>query len=150
MKDIATTNAGAVVAAGALLMNIVPKGEPLQAEVLLKNEDVGFVAIGQPVKLKVAAYQFQKYGLLEGKVRLVGADSTDPKQQQQQGQAPTLAYRAIVGLDSAVLTSAATGEKLALNPGMLVAAEIHQGRRSVLEYLLSPVKKVAQEAARER
>ena len=150
VKDIATTNAGAVVAAGVLLMNIVPKGEPLQAEVLLKNEDVGFVAVGQPVKLKVAAYQFQKYGLLEGKVNLVGADSADPKQQQQQGQPPTLTYRAIVGLDSTVLASAATGEKLALNPGMLVTAEIHQGRRSVLEYLLSPVKKVAQEAARER
>ena len=40
--------------------------------------------------------------------------------------------------------------RLALNPGMLVAAEIHQGRCSVLEYLLSPVRKVTQEAARER
>ena len=41
------------------------------------------------------------------------------------------------------MQSAATGEKLALTPGMLVAAEIHQGRRTVLEYLLSPVRKVA-------
>jgi HlyD family secretion protein len=49
-----------------------------------------------------------------------------------------------------VLTSAATGEKLVLNPGMAVTAEVQQGRRSVIEYLLSPVKKVAQEAARER
>ena len=150
VKDLATTNAGAVVAAGALLMNIVPKGEPLQAEVLLKNEDVGFVAVGQPVRLKVAAYQFQKYGLLEGRVILVGADSADPKLQQQQGQSPTLTYRAIVGLDTTALASEATGEQLALNPGMLVTAEIHQGKRSVLEYLLSPVRKVAQEAARER
>src|SRR5262249_25012132 len=47
VKDVAATNRGAVVAAGALLMNIVPKDEPLQAEVLLKNEDVGFVAVGQ-------------------------------------------------------------------------------------------------------
>jgi HlyD family secretion protein len=150
VKDMATTNRGAVVAAGALLMNIVPKEEPLQAEVLLKNEDAGFVAVGQPVKLKVAAYPFQKYGLLDGKVSLVSADSADPKQQQQQGQAPSLTYRAILRLDSNSLTSAATGERLTLNPGMLVTAEIHQGQRSVLEYLLSPVKKVAQEAGRER
>jgi hemolysin D len=33
---------------------------------------------------------------------------------------------------------------------MLVVAEIHQGRRTVLEYLLSPVMKVGAEAARER
>lgn len=149
VKDMATTTRGSVVAAGALLMNMVPKEEPLQAEMLLKNEDVGFITLGQPVKLKVAAYPFQKYGLLDGKVSLVSADSADPKLQQQ-GQPLTLTYRAIVKLDSTSLKSAATGERLTLNPGMLVTAEIHQGRRSVLEYLLSPVKKVTQEAARER
>jgi len=150
VKDLATANKGAVVAAGALLMNIVPRDEPMQAEVLLKNEDVGFVVVGQPVKVKVAAYPFQKYGMLDGHVSLVSADSSDPKQQQQAGQTPNLTYRAIVRLDSLSLKSAATGEKLALNPGMLVTAEINQGQRSVLEYLLSPVKKVGQEAARER
>jgi HlyD family secretion protein len=150
VKDLATTNKGAVVAAGALLMNIVPKDEPLQAEVLLKNEDAGFVVVGQPVKVKVAAYPFQKYGMLDGTVALVAADASDPKQQQAQGQPPTLTYRAIVKIDGTALVSARTSERLALNPGMLVTAEIHQGQRSVIEYLLSPVQKTAQEAARER
>lgn len=152
VKDLATTTRGAVVSAGALLMNIVPQGEPLQAEVQLHNEDVGFVSVGQLAKVKVAAYPFQKYGLLDGRVILVSADATDPKQQQQAQQPgqPQLNYRAIVQIDSPVLTSAATGEKLVLNPGMAVTAEVQQGRRSVIEYLLSPVKKVAQEAARER
>jgi hemolysin D len=153
VKDLATTTRGAVVSAGALLMNIVPQGEPLQAEVQLHNEDVGFVSVGQLAKVKVAAYPFQKYGLLDGRVILVSADAADPKQQQQQPQQPgqpQLNYRAIVQIDSPVLTSAATGEKLMLNPGMAVTAEVQQGRRSVIEYLLSPVKKVAQEAARER
>ena len=53
-------------------------------------------------------------------------------------------------VDARQLVSAASGEKLVLNPGMLVTAEVHQGERSVIEYLFSPVKKVAQEAARER
>ena len=152
VKDLATTTRGAVVSAGALLMNIVPQGEPLQAEVQLHNEDVGFVSVGQLAKVKVAAYPFQKYGLLDGRVILVSADAADPKQQQQAPQPgqPQLNYRAIVQIDSPVLTSAATGEKLMLNPGMAVTAEVQQGRRSVIEYLLSPVKKVAQEAARER
>lgn len=150
VKDLATTTRGAVVAAGTLLMNIVPQDEPLQAEVLLKNEDVGFVTPGQAVKVKVAAYPFQKYGMLDGKVALVSADATDPKQQQQQGQPPTLTYRAIVEIPARQLVSAASGEKLKLSAGMWVTAEIHQGQRSVIEYLLSPVKKVAQEAGRER
>lgn len=150
VKDLATTTRGAVVAAGTLLMNIVPGDEPLQAEVLLKNEDMGFVAVGQKVKVKVAAYQFQKYGLLDGRVAFISADSADPKQQQQQGQTLSLTYRAIVRLEERALKSVPTGEMLGLSPGMLITAEIHQGRRTVLEYLLSPVRKVGLEAARER
>jgi hemolysin D len=149
VKDLATTTKGAVVSAGVLLMNIVPQDEPMQAEVLLKNEEVGFIAVGQKAAVKVAAYPFQKYGMLEGKVLLVSADSADPKQTPQ-GQQPKLTYRALVKLDSNYLLSAATNEKLAINAGMLVTAEIHQGQRTVMEYLLSPVRKVGQEAGRER
>jgi multidrug efflux pump subunit AcrA (membrane-fusion protein) len=53
-------------------------------------------------------------------------------------------------INSNYLLSAATNEKLALNPGMIVSAVIHQGQRTVMEYLLSPVRKVGQEAGRER
>jgi hemolysin D len=148
VKDLAVTTRGAVVQAGTLLMNIVPGDEPLQAEVLLSNEDVGFIAVGQKAQIKIAAYPFQKYGLLEGKVALVGADSSDPKQQQQTQQ-PQLTYRALVSLTSQTLHSP-DGSKLAMTPGMLVSAEIHQGKRTVMEYLLSPVQKVGAEAARER
>jgi HlyD family secretion protein len=43
-----------------------------------------------------------------------------------------------------------SGEQLKLTPGMQLVAEINQGRRTVMEYLLSPVQKVANEAGRER
>ncbi|WP_431265327.1 HlyD family type I secretion periplasmic adaptor subunit [Roseateles chitinivorans] len=148
VKDLATTTQGAVVQAGAVLMNIVPKEEPLQAEVLLKNEDVGFTANGQKVKVKVGAYSFQKYGLMDGEVAMISPDATDPKQQVQ-GQ-PALTYRAIVRLKDTALVDPRSGERYPLNAGMLVTAEIHQGRRTVMEYLLSPVQKVVQESARER
>jgi hemolysin D len=41
VKELAVTTKGALVSAGALLMYIVPQNEALQAEVLLRNEDVG-------------------------------------------------------------------------------------------------------------
>jgi len=41
-------------------------------------------------------------------------------------------------------------ENMSHAPGMRVSAEINLGSRTVLEYLLSPVQKVAQEAGRER
>ena len=61
---------------------------------------------------------------------------------------PGLAYRALIALKAGAVES--QGQRLKLTPGMQVAAEIHLGRRSVLEYLLSPIQKVAHEAARER
>jgi len=88
--------------------------------------------------------------MLTGAVELVSADSfaNDPQQAAAQGRSPQ-SYRALVRLDAQQL-DAPTGEPLRLAPGMAVQAEIHQGRRTVLEYLLSPVQKVASEAARER
>lgn len=80
----------------------------------------------------------------------MGADSAanDPQRANAQGQSPQ-SYKALLYLQTQELASA-SGERLKLTPGMVVQAEIHQGWRSVLEYLLSLVQKVAQEAARER
>ena len=44
----------------------------------------------------------------------------------------------------------AQGLRSKLTPGMQVAAEIHLGSRSVIEYLLSPIQKTVHEAWRER
>lgn len=148
VKDVAVTSKGAVVAAGATVLTVVPTHESLRGEVLLKNEDVGFVAPGQPVQVKVAAYPFQRYGLLEGTVELVGADSTDPRQTPP-GQPPNLSYRATVLLKTSKLR-AGDGRELPLSPGMGIVAEVKLGQQSIFSYLLSPVRKVATEAARER
>jgi HlyD family secretion protein len=162
VKDLATTTRGAVVAAGTVLMNIVPRDEPLQAELRLRNEDVGFVAVGQPARVKVAAYPFQKHGMLDGEVMLVGADAAEGRASAgaavgspaapADGSAATsaLTYRAVVKLSGTTLDNAGTGERLPLSAGMGVTAEVHQGSRTVLEYLLSPVQRAGQEAARER
>lgn len=149
VKDLSVTSRNAVVQAGALLMNIVPRAEALQAEVLLANEDAGFVVVGQKAQVKVAAFPFTKYGLLQGSVIHVGADSSDPKQSNAP-QAAALTYRSLVRLDSQRLTGYDGSASLALNSGMAVVVEIHQGTRTVMEYLLSPVLKVRSEAARER
>jgi hemolysin D len=154
VKDLATTTVGTVVQAGQVLMTVVPKDEPLLAQVHLRNEDVGFVREGQNVKVKLAAYTFQKYGMLEGVIKLVGPDASTPQDQGQRvgqasGSAAPQTYRALIKLDQQSLLSP-SGERLRLNSGMQVTAEIHQAQRTVMEYLLSPVKKVTQEAGRER
>lgn len=149
VKELATHTVGAVVQPGTVLFTVVPNDEPLRAEVWVPNEDAGFVHEGQPVKLKVAAYSFQKYGMVDGKVIHVGADAADTGSKDQASlahQAPR--YRALVELQSQSLER--DGFTHALSPGMQVNAEIRLGTRSVLEYVLSPVQKAFHEAGRER
>jgi hemolysin D len=150
VKDLATHTIGTVAQPGAILMTLVPASESLRAEVWLSNEDMGFVRAGQPVKLKFAAFEFQKYGMLEGQVEQVAADAADRQEESSEtGKKPVpLVYRTLVSLHDQQLTADSVSYRLA--PGMQVTAEIRLGERTVLEYLLSPVSKAFHEAARER
>jgi len=147
VKDIATTTKGAVVQPGMVLLTLVPRGEQLLAEVQVRNEDIGFVRPGQAVKLKVAAYPFQRHGLLEGQVQTVAADAQSNETAVR--QPATQGYKALIRLQSQALEPE-SAQPLGLEAGMQVVAEIQQGSRTVMEYLLSPVRKTVHEAARER
>jgi HlyD family secretion protein len=151
VKDLATHTVGTVTQPGSVLLTIVPKDERLRAEVWVPNEDVGFVRPGQTVRVKLAAFPFQKYGMLQGTVEHVGADASDAGSRgegTQPGGTASLSYKALVALDDGHLTF--DGERLPLSAGMRVSAEIHLGDRTVMEYVLSPVQKATQEAGRER
>jgi len=149
VKDLATTTVGAVVQPGAVILNLVPSDEKLQAEVMIENSDIGFIRQGQTVRVKLAAFPFQKYGMMDGVVKTVSADAQ--QQQDQRGSADPnaqpFAFKAIVGLENQKLASA---ENLLLAAGMAVSAEIIQDQRTVFEYLLSPVQRIVNEAGTER
>ncbi len=155
VKDLATHTVGTVVAPGTILMTVVPLHEPLVAEVWVGNDDVGFIRKGQSVKLKLSTFQFQKYGMVQGTVRQVSADASENQNAgmgsveiNRNKAAASLTYKTIVEVSAQELV--AQGVRYALAPGMQVAAEIHLGTRTVLEYLLSPVTKAFHEAGRER
>jgi hemolysin D len=145
IKELNVTGIGAVVQPGTLVATLVPNGEALFAEVGIDNTDIGFVHPGQEVQLKLFTYPFQKYGLLNGKVLRVGPDAS----QDQGKESDASHYRARIALHTQELLDGA-GRSHPLTPGMALSSEIALGKRTVLEYLLSPLKKVTHEAARER
>ena len=126
VKDVATTTEGAVVQPGTVVMTLVPTGEKLYADVYIKNEDIGFVEAGQTKPQQAGA-----------------ANSTDNPASQ------IATYKARIELSQQHLNSP-KGQVLNVGAGMQIVAEIHQGHRTVLEYLLSPVSKAVQEAGREK
>lgn len=157
VKDLATHTAGTVAAPGTILMTLVPAGDDVVAEVWVGNQDIGFVRQGQDVRLKLAAYPFQKYGLVNGRISQLGADATEvptaglrPELSVGRERNPVnLAFRTLIDLQGQELVSPRS-QRLNLAAGMQVTAEINLGERSVLEYLLSPVHAAILEAARER
>ncbi len=154
IKDLATHTSGTVVQPGTVLLTLVPKDEALRAEVWVSNEDIGFVRPGQRVKLKFAAFPFQKYGMAEGTVEHVSADAADnapsngASPDDVAGRPLPLVYKALVTLKTMALEM--DGERFPLSAGMQTNAEILLGTRTVAEYLLSPVRKAWHEAGRER
>lgn len=154
VKDLATHTPGTVVSPGTILMTVVPQNERVKAEVWVADVDAGFVEIGQPVKVKLAAYSFQKYGMAAGRVEYVSPDAAElpdtrsrDRKDTRSHVMPPSGFRALVALDSPYLER--DGRRYRLNSGMLVSAEIHLGTRTVMEYLLSPVSRTLHEAGRE-
>ena len=147
IKDLATHTLGAVLGPGTVLMTLVPSGGALQAEVWIDNDDSGHVREGLPVQIKVSAFPFLRHGMVPGVVRHVSADASDPPASSTGKDAPPR-YRALVRLQPGNQDDSRLVGELA--PGMQVNAEIALGTRTVLEYVLSPVRAVVHEAGRER
>lgn len=146
VTNLAVKHIGQVVGAGAPLLSIVPQHDALVADVWVKNEDAGFFAPDRLAKIKLHPFPFQKYGWLEGTVLWVGADSETPDSMKNV-QGEPLFYKARVRLAGQKLTR--NNVDYALKAGMQVQVDVLLGERSLFEYLTSPLKRVALEAARE-
>jgi hemolysin D len=154
VKDLATHTAGTVVSPGTILLTLVPHNDPVKAEVWVTNEDAGWVEVNQKVKIKLAAFPFNKYGMVSGHVEYVSPDAAElpdtrerDRKDTREHVMPPSGFRTLVVLDSPYLER--DGKKFQVTAGMVVSAEVNLGSRTVMEYLLSPVEKVSREAGRE-
>jgi membrane fusion protein len=124
---------GQSVQTGALLARIVPNEGELVAELFAPSRAVGFVAVGDDVRLRYAAYPYQKFGHVRGTVTSVSA--TTVAGDVELGVEPM--YRVAVALESQ--TIAAYGVPRRLLPGMAVEADVLAERRRLYEWVLEPL-----------
>ena len=141
VQDIAITGPGQSVGSNQPLMKLVPTGGNLVVEARVQNRDIGYVRVGQPVKVKVHAYDFLRYGSLAGQVEQIDADAVvDPK-------TGALTYGILVRTDSAELALEAT--KVQVVPGMAVDVDLLVGERTILSYLTDRIFRLREAAFRE-
>jgi len=162
VQQMHLANVGAVVTPAQQLLSVVPNGDSVEVEAVLENRDIGFVAAGQPVELKIDAFPFTRYGLLRGTVISVDrdAEATPVNQSAAQGSqraadttdqveaSERLRYTVHIALENTTLD--VDGRNATLLPGMSVKAEILTGKRRIIDFLLAPLREHMHDAMRER
>ncbi|MCE2575925.1 HlyD family type I secretion periplasmic adaptor subunit [Komagataeibacter sp. FNDCR2] len=143
--SIAHLSTGSVIQAASPLMTLVPLGGHLDVEASLRGVDAGYVRVGDRALLKFAAFPYTQYGGAEASVRVISADSFDTRsapgaEAAQQGGDGALDpqaayYRVRLSIDRYTLHG--VPPFFQPQPGMPVEADIHVGRRTMMQYLLN-------------
>jgi hemolysin D len=146
-------------------MTIVPFGNSIEVQVMIANQDIGFVEVGQPAVIKVDAFPFTRYSTIDGVVEKVSRDAVDQRDStvlsdaanaaKPQSATPSspaktqdLVFPATIQVTQRTINI--DGKNVALIPGMGVSVEIKTGRRRAIDYLLSPLREIASRAGSER
>ena len=138
---ISVRGAGEVVGPGEIVMEIVPSGARLYAEVEIAADRIGGVALGREASLKVLTYDFTRFGEIEAVVERIS-----PSSYADEDGRSVFSLKLSVPEALAEARSAPGGPRLGISPGMTVVADIRSSRRTILSYLLRPARIVADRA----
>ena len=150
VKNVQITTVGGVVQAGQPILEIVPTEDEMLVEAYVKPSEVAFLKVGQSAVVKLTAYDFNKYGGLDGVLEHLSPDTLRDERQKKPGNPVELEeglYRILVRVKES--PELRNGLQLTPSPGMTASVEIQTGKKTVLEYIFRPLQNVSQ-ALRER
>lgn len=124
------------------LFEFVPLDDRHLVEAYVRPENIAFLHAGQPVKLKITAYDFARYGALDGEITRIGANTvTRPERNDEE------VFVIEIQTHHAILD--ASGVAVEIIPGMIAEVDILSGKKTVMDYLLQPGIKIKDRALRE-
>lgn len=130
VNRITVNTVGGVVKPGEVLIELTPTTQGVLIEARANPRDRGYLHSGLESQIRVSAYDVAELGLLKGSVTEVGADSIVDSKGEPYYQVNVLVQE---------IPASYAGHPLI--PGMTVSADIVTGRRTILAYLLSPIRK---------
>ncbi len=139
--NLKNSNSGQVVQSGEVIMELIPHDAPLEVEAKVLNKDIGFIHLGQKVKVKLDSFKFTKYGYIEGIVTNIEKASI---LDENLGEI----YPVIIELSTDKMKI--EGKYIQLMPGMTCSVDIKIGKRRLIEYIISPMIRYQDEALREK
>jgi adhesin transport system membrane fusion protein len=139
VKTLYMNTVGGVIQPGMDIVEIVPAEDTLVVEAQIAPQDIAFLRPELTAIVKFSAYDFTKYGGLEGSLEHISADTT----QDEEGNSYYL-----VRIRTKE-TSLGKENTLPIIPGMTVSVDIITGKRTVMNYLLKPILNAKQNALKE-
>lgn len=140
VKRVLTTTPGEIIKPGDTLIEIVPTEDDLLVEVRITPQDIGFIRSKQPARVRLTAYDSSIYGVMQGEVVRVGADTLLTKDEES-------FYTVVVKVDR---FADSNGQPLDIIAGMTADVSIVTGERSILDYVFKPITKLRLSALRDR
>ncbi|WP_218190336.1 HlyD family efflux transporter periplasmic adaptor subunit [Pseudomonas sp. CC6-YY-74] len=145
VKNVRVTTVGGVLRAGEEIMQIVPIDDELFIEAKVSPADIGKVRPGLESNIRFDPFDYTIYGGVQGKVIYVSADTL--KEETSRGE--EIYYRVHVSPITSPVTTT-TGKVLEILPGMTAQVDIRTGDRTLMDYLLKPLRKTLAEGLNER
>lgn len=133
---------GQVVSSGETVIEIVPMDKGLLVQANVRPEDIGDVHSNQQALVKFTAYDFIRYGGMSGTVEYIGADTVT----NDRGET----YYPIRIRTESNTMGVRGGRDLSIIPGMVAEVDLLAGKKSVLQYLLTPINRARERALQER
>lgn len=141
VQQLAINTIGGIVTEAQQLMIIVPEEESLEVQVMLGNQDIGFVQKDMAAEIKIHTFPFTKYGLIDATVTHISDDAIIDEKLGLVYTMHLKMHKSTIRVDA---------KEVKLIPGMAVTAEVKTTQRRVIEYFLSPLLRYKQESIRER
>ena len=145
VKNVRVTTLGGVLRAGDEIMQIVPVDDDLVIEAKVKPADIARIRSGLEATVRLDPFDYTVFGSVRARVTYVSADTL--KEDTRNG-AETYYRVHLVPAELPVISS--TGRPLKISPGMTAQIDIRTGDRSVMDYLLKPLRKTLAESFGER
>ncbi|WP_375229762.1 HlyD family efflux transporter periplasmic adaptor subunit [Roseobacter sp. S98] len=139
VHSLEVLRANEVVAPGDVIAEIVPPGAAYRAVVNVSADRIGSIRAGMNVSLKIMSFDFTRFGAISASVSEVSPTSFT-------ADTGEVVYRVTVDLPSG---GSAGLSDVSVRPGMTVTADILTGERSILSYLLHPVRKIQDQSLSE-
>ena len=122
----------------AQLLALLPKGSLLKVEIFVPTRAIGFVRMGQTVRVRFDAFPYQRYGIYEGKIESISQNILVPQQDMQVPlELKEPVYRVTVQLQNQAIM--AYGKSYPLQAGMSVEADIILEKQTLWRWILDPL-----------